>query len=105
MDIDRWQQVKESIKSKFQIEDEGTEDLMMDTQDGPVKQGVVEFLVAQTPMGKIKLGWEKRPLVLDKRFHFSHRAGQAARTEYAFSDTEFTYKLHAYKWDDIEDEW
>jgi hypothetical protein len=105
MDIDRWLQLKENLKGKFDIEEEGSEDVMMDTLDGPVKTGTVEFLVMETPMGRIKLACEKKPLVLDKKMHFSHRAGQAARTEYTFSESEFTYKMHAYKWNDIDETW
>lgn len=105
MDIDRWEQIRENIKAKFQVNEEGTEDLIMNTQDGPVKQGTAEFLIVQTAMGKIKLTFEKRPVVLDKKFIYSHRAGQSARTEYEFSDKEFSYKLKAYKWDDLEESW
>jgi hypothetical protein len=105
MDTDRWEQIKENIKSKFPIEEEGTEDLTMDTKDGLVNSGSAEFLVVKTPLGRIKLAFEKHPVVLDKKFHYSHRAGQAARTEYEFSDTEFSYKIKAYKWDDLEENW
>jgi hypothetical protein len=105
MDIDRWEQLKENIKSKFQIVDEGTEDLEMETRDGLIKQGTADFLVAQTPLGKVKLAFETRPLVLDKKLHYSHRAGQAAQAEYTFSETEHTYKLKAYKWNDLEERW
>ena len=105
MDLNRFEQIKENIKGKFKVTDEGVEDLMVETQDGMIKQGTAEFLTVQTPMGKIKLALEKRPVVLDKKFIYSHRAGQAARTEYEFSDTEFSYKLKAYKWNDLDDEW
>ncbi|HYE21986.1 MAG TPA: hypothetical protein VD998_00160 [Verrucomicrobiae bacterium] len=105
MDIDRWEQIKENIRGKFEVEEEGTEDLMMETKDGLIKSGTAEFLVVKTPMGRIKLTFEKRPVVLDKKFIYSHRAGQSARTEYEFSDKEFSYKLKAYQWDDIEEEW
>ncbi|MBX4187669.1 MAG: hypothetical protein KW793_00850 [Candidatus Doudnabacteria bacterium] len=105
MDIDRWSQIKENIKKQFSVEEEGTEDLMMNTGEGPVKQGTTEFLIVQTPMGKIKLACDKKPMVLDKKFVYSHRAGQAARTEYEFSETEFSLKLRAYKWNDLEEIW
>jgi hypothetical protein len=105
MDIDKWEQLKESLKQKFEIESEGTEDLTMETQDGKVVKGSADFLVMQTPMGKVKLAFEKKPVVLNKKTIFSHRAGQAARNEYEFSETEFSYKLKAYKWDDIDEEW
>lgn len=105
MDIDRWLQIKESIMSKCPVEEEGNEDVMINTGEGPVKSGTAEFLIVTTPMGRIKLACEKKPMVLDKKFVYSHRAGQSARTEYEFSDTEFTYKLKAYKWNDMEDVW
>jgi hypothetical protein len=105
MDIDRWTQLKESLKGKFEIEEEGSEDLMMNTSDGPVKHGTAEFLVMQTPVGRVKLACQKKPLVLDKKQVYSHRAGQSARTEYEFSETESTYKLKAYKWNDLEEAW
>ncbi len=105
MDIDRWEQIKENIKSKFEIVDEGTEDLTVTTGDGDVVSGKAEFLVAQTPMGKIKLAFESRPVVEDKKFIYSHRGGQAGRTEYKFSESEFSHKVKAYKWNDDEDEW
>lgn len=103
MDLDRWEQIKENIKRKFKVIKEGTEDLIVATSEGEVKSGKAEFLVAETPMGKIKLALEKRPVVLDKKFIYSHRSGQSARTEYEFSDTEFSYKLKAYKWSDDDD--
>lgn len=105
MDLDRWQQIKENIKSKFTVLEEGTEDLLVHTGEGDVKGGTIEFLVTQTPLGKIKLAFESRPVVLDKKEIYSHQQGKAARTEYVFSDTEFSHKIKAYKWDDYNDEW
>jgi RNAse (barnase) inhibitor barstar len=105
MDIDKWEQLKESLKQKFGIEEEGVEDLTMGTKDGEIVKGSSNFLIMQTPMGRVKLAFEKKPLVLNKKDVYSHRAGQDARTEYEFSDTEFTYKLKAYKWNDIDETW
>lgn len=105
MDTDRWEQIKENIKSKFPILEEGIEDLTVTTANGEIKSGKAEFLVAETPLGKIKLSYESRPIVLDKKTIYSHRSGQAARTEYEFSDSEFSHKIKAYTWNDDEDEW
>ncbi|MBI2607944.1 MAG: hypothetical protein HYW51_03920 [Candidatus Doudnabacteria bacterium] len=105
MDNDRWEQLKENVKSKFRVLEEKTEDLIVETADGAVKQGLVEYLVVETPMGRMKLTRESKPVVLDKKFHYSHRAGQAARTEYKFSDSEFSHKLKVYKWSEDDDEW
>ncbi|MBI2356163.1 MAG: hypothetical protein HYV13_03095 [Candidatus Doudnabacteria bacterium] len=105
MENDKWEGLKEEIKRKFKILEEKTEDVLGETSDGLVKQGVAEVLIIKTPMGKIKLVRENRPAVLDKKFIYSHRAGQAGRTEYTFSDTEFSHKLRAFKWDEDEDDW
>src|ERR1700752_4329348 len=105
MDIDHWEQMKEGLCKKFAVEEEGQEDILVDTADGQVNNGTADFLVVQKPVGRVELAFEKKPLVLVKKEHFSHRAGQAARVEWQKSDTEFTYKLHAYKWNDIDEEW
>jgi hypothetical protein len=105
MDSDRWEQIKESIKGRFEILDEGTEDLTVTTGEGEIKNGTADFLVAKTPMGKIKLAFESRPVVLGKKEFYSHQQGKGARVEYEFSDTEFSHKIKAYKWNDEEEEW
>jgi hypothetical protein len=105
METDKWEGLKEETKRKFKVLEEGTEDLLIQTSEGLIKQGVAEFMVFESPLGKIKLVRENRPVVLDKKFIYSHRAGQAARTEYKFSDSEFSHKLKVYKWDDDEDDW
>lgn len=83
-----------------------TEDLMMDTPqyhsvrgepDGPVKQGTQDVLIFENPVGRFKLVRENRPVVLEKKQFYSHRAGDSARTEYKLSDTEFSHKLKVYK--------
>ena len=105
MQDEQWEQLKENIKGKFKVPEENTEDLIVETAEGPVKQGFVEFLIVETPMGRMKLTRESRPVVLGKKFHYSHRAGISARTEYKFSDTDFTHKLRVYKWNEEYDNW
>jgi hypothetical protein len=105
MDIDQWEQIKDNIKRKFKVVEEKTENVTAHAQDVEVKAGTADVLVCETPMGRIKLSFESKPLVTDKKTIYSHRAGQAARTEYEFSQTEKTYKLRAYKWNDLEEEW
>ena len=113
MQDDKWEELKEETRRKFQVEEEGREDLLLETADGTVKQGEAEFLIFHSPLGRVKLARESRPMVLDKKFIYSHRAGDSARTEYQLSDTEFSHKLKVYKWDpdvpvgagDDEDAW
>ena len=105
MDNDRWEALKEELHRKFKVEDEHFEDLMVNTGEGPVVAGKVEVLIFPTPLGKIKLARESKPVVLDKKEFYSHQQGKSARVEYKFSDTEFSHKIKAYKWDDYNDEW
>ncbi len=115
MENDKWEGLKEELRRKFKVLEEKTEDLMVETSEGLVIAGLAEVLIfsakggsasgGELPFSKMKLVRESRPAVLDKKFIYSHRAGQAARTEYQFSDTEFSHKIKAYKWDDDEDEW
>ncbi|MEO8065406.1 MAG: hypothetical protein ABI643_00940 [Candidatus Doudnabacteria bacterium] len=105
MNNDRWEALKEELHRKFKVEDEHFEDLIMETSDGPVVTGKIEVLILPTPIGKIKLTRESKPVVLDKKEFYSHQQGKAARVEYKFSDTEFSHKIKAYKWDDYNDDW
>ena len=105
MQLDQWESLKEELKRKFKIESERTEDLLMETQDGPVKQGTADVVEFETPIGKIKLAFQSKPLVLDKREIYSHQQGKSARTEYTFSETEKTHKFKAYKWNTDSEEW
>ena len=104
MDNDKWEALKEELKRKFKVEDEHFEDLTMNTADGEVISGKAEVLIFETSMGKIKLARESKPVVLGKKEFYSHQQGKSARTEYQFSDTEFSHKIKAYKLDDM-DEW
>lgn len=105
MQDDKWEALKEELKRKFKVEDEHFEDLEVETADGIVKQGKAEVIIFPSPIGKVKLVRESRPVVLDKKEFYSHQQGKAARIEYVFSETEFFHKIKAYKWDDYNDDW
>ena len=102
---EKWEALKDELRRKFKIEDEHFEDLIVHTSDGDVLSGKIEVLIFPTPIGKIKLTRESKPVVLDKKIIYSHQQGKSGRAEYKFSDTEFSHKIVAYKWDDYNDEW
>ena len=59
----------------------------MDTQDGPIKQGTQDILIFEKSIRiNFKLVRENRPVVLEKKEMYSHRAGQSAQTQYKFSE-------------------
>ena len=104
MTDDKWQQLVEIAKKQFKNVQLSAEDLIVTTADGEQKRGTKDILVFENPMGKFKLVRENKPVVLEKKEFFSHRAGDTARTEYKFSATEFFHKLLVYKEGDY-DEW
>lgn len=105
MQDDKWQEIVSMAKKNFRGVKLTTEDLIMDTQDGPIKQGTQDVLEFEHPNGQwYRLIRENKPIVLEKKELYSHRAGQSAQTQYKFSDTEFSHKLRVYRESDM-DEW
>lgn len=104
MQDEKWNDLVDTAKKHFKNTELTTEDLIMESSDGPIKQGIQDILIFTNPSGTFKLVRENRPLVLEKKELFSHRAGQAAQNIYKFSDTEVTHKLRVFKEIDM-DEW
>ena len=104
MTDDKWKDLVEMVQGNFKNVKLSTEDLIMDTPDGPKVQGTEDILVFSTPTGRFKLVRENKPVVLEKKMMYTHRPGDTARAEYKFSDTELSHKLRVYKEEDF-DEW
>lgn len=91
MTNERWEEFVESAKQRFQ-------DVELHTEDGDEDNATVDVLTFSMPSGdNFKVERENRPVVLDKKHHYSHRQGDTARTEYVLSDTEFSHKVKVYK--------
>ncbi len=103
MQDEKWEQLAEAAQKHFKNVSLAHEDLIMDSQDGPIKQGTQDVLTLENPAGRFKLVRENRPAVLEKKELYSHRAGQSAQTQYKFSETEFSHKLKVYKEVDFDD--
>ena len=104
MNDEKWFDLKDSIKEKFEILEDKKEDLIIDTGKDQQKLGTIDVLVCQTPMGKIKLERTNKPVVFDKKVQY-HRRKEGSKIEYVYSDTEWTHRLEAYKWNDNDNEW
>ena len=46
-----------------------------------------------------------RPMIIDKKFHYTHTSGGKGRVEYVLSDTEKTHRIALYKWNSLDDNW
>lgn len=97
MNNERWQQFVELAKDQFEDVEVYTEDIFVQTQDGPEQQGTKDVLSFERNGDRYVLERENKPLVLEKKMHYAKRATDTARTEYVLSDTEFTHKLRVYK--------
>ncbi|NIM46580.1 MAG: hypothetical protein GTN40_00250 [Candidatus Aenigmarchaeota archaeon] len=42
---------------------------------------------------------------MDKKIHYKKTAGTGAKVEYIISDTEFTHRVKAYKWNNELKDW
>lgn len=99
MSPERWEQIKGEIKDNFQVEENDKEHL---EEQGGVD---IEYIIFHGPMGKIKLEFVTRPVVIDKKTNYSLRIGSESRVEYIYSDTEKSYHLYAFKRDGEEEDW
>ena len=97
MNDEKWEEVVIMAKRNFEDVSLKTEDLIKETQDGPKVEGTQDVLEFENRVGRFRLVRENRHAVLEKKEHFSHRMGDTARTEYKFSETEFSHKLKVYK--------
>lgn len=100
MNNERWDNLIKMIEEKFEIEEDYIEDIHPD--DGGGQKDIVVFT---SPLGKIKLAREVRPLVTDKKTFYSKRGQNDMTVKYNYSKDETTQSLKAYKFDDFKDEW
>ena len=104
MNDDKWLDLKESLKEKFNILEDKTEDYTVETEEGSQKLGTVDILISETPMGKIKLERTNKPVVLDKKVHYNRRK-EGSQIEYIYSEDELTHHMDAFKWNNEEGTW
>jgi len=96
MSPDKWEEIKEMAKMNFEVLEVARNE----------KDGVItEELIFNGPLGKMKLEFVSKPLVLSKKVHYSKRMGDTAKVDYITSDTEKTNTLFAYKWDMAGENW
>lgn len=99
MQKEAWQEILNNIKSNFNVEEHDSYRL---DKDGGID---VEYIEFYGPLGLMKLEFISRPLVLDKKVHYSNRIGSDSRVEYRYDQTQKTSKLIAYKWDENDEDW
>ena len=99
MQLEKWQNTVGMIKDQFEVEEDGKEEI----EDVP--NGTVEFIIFQGPMGRIKLEYIVKPVLLDKKTIGSRRIGSETTVDYIYSEDEFTNTFKAFKQDEDSEEW
>lgn len=99
MTREKWQTILGNIKDNFKIEEEGSEFV---DEEGGVS---IEFIIFDGPLGRMRLEFVSKPLVVDKKTTYSKRIGSETKIDYVYSDSEKSENLTAYKWDDSQDDW
>lgn len=94
MNKEKWENLISDIKHKFEIEEHGSKHL--DEMGGTD----IEFIIFKSPLGRVKLEYIVKPVVLDKKTIYSQRIGSETSVEYVYSEDEKTARLAAYKWKD-----
>lgn len=100
MQPDKWEQIKGQIKDSF---GDGVEESAVELPEPEV--GTKETVVFKGPLGRMKLEYYTRPVVLDKRTHGSRRIGSQTAVEYVYSRDQHIHSLKVFKWDNAQDDW
>lgn len=99
MQPEKWQEIVGKIKDNFAVEDTGRE-------QQPDQGGTdIEYIVFNGPLGRLKLKFISRPVILDKKTKYSKRIGATTVIDYIYSPDEKSHKLKVYKWDEALDDW
>lgn len=105
MNQEKWDDLRENIREKFEILEEKTEpDTMTDDLGNEIK-GEKDSIVFNGSMGKMMVVRTTKPVVLDRKMHYNKTQAGKALVEYIVSDTDFTNKINIYTWDDIAQDW
>ena len=99
MTPEKWTNTVNTIKDKFPVTDTGDTSI---EEEGGIE---IEYIEFEGPMGKMRLEFISKPVVLDRKTNYSKRIGSETQIDYIYSDSEKSHKMVAYKWSDYEDDW
>jgi len=96
---EKWEQIVGNIKDNFKVEDCAKQHL---DEHGGVD---LEYVIFKGPLGRMKLEFITKPVIIDKKTKYSKRLGAGTVVEYVYSQEEKSHKLRAYKWDEASNDW
>ncbi|MDP3900289.1 MAG: hypothetical protein Q8Q23_04375 [bacterium] len=99
MQLEKWQQIVGMVKDQFGVDEEG-EGTVED-----VPNSKIDFIIFQGPLGKMRLEYITKPILLDKKTIGSRRIGSETAVDYIYSEDEFSNTFKAYKLDEDSGKW
>ncbi len=90
MNDDKWGEILDKVADKFEVLEQGKEELTD-------PKGLREFVIFNSPMGRIQLERTTRPKVIDRKTFGGSKYGAAGGVENVYSDTEVVKTFKAYK--------
>jgi len=96
---EKWQGIVGNIKDNFPVEEDGKNHF---EEEGGAD---IEYIIFKGPLGRMKLEFTTKPVVLDRKTKYSNRFDAETVVEYVYSDTEKSHKLKVYKWDEATNDW
>lgn len=98
MNPEKWPDIKEKVLASFAV-------LNQEVITNVAERETVESIEFQSPLGKIKLEWLKKPKVVGRKTQYSNRVGSNIAVDYLLSDDEYIYALTVYQWNQAADDW
>ncbi len=94
----KWDELLDKIEKLFGFVDHVVEEF-------PERSMTLETAIFDGASGRMKLERTVKPLLIEKKVSFSHRAGSESEVEYIYSDDETVDIVKFYKWDRLRHEW
>ena len=105
MQDEKWAELIYNLEAKFGELERKTQTTVSKDDAGHERKTSEEWLIFKTPMGKMKLSRITRPMIIDKKFHYTHSTKSKGKVEYIMSDTEKSYNVQLSKWDELKNDW
>lgn len=99
MNRERWQDIIETIENSFSVEEKGKYE---SEEHGGTE---TEFIIFNGPLGRLKLEFASRPVIMDTRTKYSNRIGSDVTVNHTYSETEKSHSLNVWKWDEATEDW
>lgn len=96
---EKWEQTKGHILDNFSDVEISDQKLL------EPEMGKKEIIIFAGPLGRMKLEYYTRPVVLNRLTHGSRRIGSHTAVEYVYSPNEFSHQLKVYQLDPETEEW